>query len=136
MTPAALAATHRAAFTQTRPWSEAEFADLLAQRGVILLGDAKSFILGRVIGDEAEVLTLATHPDSRRQGLARSTLSKFMIQMRSLGVASIFLEVADTNAPAKSLYMKAGFKNVGNRPRYYVATDGSKIGADVLRLTF
>lgn len=136
MTPAALAATHTAAFTQTRPWSETEFADLLPQHGVILLGDAKSFILGRVIGDEAEVLTLATHPDFQRQGLARSTLSDFTTQTRSLGVASIFLEVADTNTPAKSLYMNAGFENVGHRPRYYVAADGTKTGADVMRLTF
>ena len=136
MTPASLAATHGAAFTQARPWSEAEFAGLLTQRGVILLGDAKSFILGRVIGDEAEVITLATHPEFQRQGLAQSTLSDFTSQMRSLSVASIFLEVSETNTPAKSLYMNAGFKNVGYRPRYYVGTGGTKTGADVMRLTF
>ncbi|MEN8896614.1 MAG: GNAT family N-acetyltransferase [Yoonia sp.] len=136
MTPADLAATHLAAFTDTRPWSESEFTDLLSQRDMILLGDPKSFILGRVIGNEAEVLTLATHPDFQRQGLGRSTLTEFLIEIRGLGVASIFLEVADTNTAAKSLYQNEGFEHVGHRPRYYVTTSGTKIGADVLRFTF
>lgn len=134
MTPAALARTHAAAFTQTRPWSEPEFADLLGSRGVILLGDAKSFLLGRVIGDEAEVLTLATHPENLRQGLASARLDSFTTQARAMGVVTIFLEVAQDNISAKALYYNAGFIIVGHRPQYYSTADGRKIGADVLRL--
>jgi ribosomal-protein-alanine N-acetyltransferase len=136
MTPADLAATHAAAFVTTRPWSKTEFSDLLAGQGVILLGDAKSFLLARVIGDEAEVLTLATHPDYQRQGLAQAVLHSFQTQTRCLGVATVFLEVADNNHAAKALYLKEGFTLAGHRPRYYDLSDGSKVGADVLRLTF
>jgi len=134
MTPAILAATHAAAFTQTRPWTEDEFADLLAQRSVILLGDAKSFILGRLIGDEAEVLTLATHPDHQRCGLAQTCLAQFITHLRKNGATTVFLEVAEDNIPAKSLYINSNFENCGHRPRYYTTTQGCKIGADILRL--
>lgn len=136
MTAIALAQTHAAAFTQSRPWSAAEFTDLLDQRGVILCGDAKSFVLGRIIGDEAEVLTLATHPDHQRQGLAKAQLSAFLIKSRSLGALSVFLEVNETNAPAKQLYFGENFKAVGHRKNYYTTADGTQVGADVLRLSF
>ena len=134
MTPEVLALTHAAAFTQTRPWSESEFTDLLKQRGMILCGDAKSFILGRIIGDEAEVLTVATHPNHQRQGYARAQLVQFISQARTQNVESVFLEVSENNGAAKSLYYKHGFHKVGHRPQYYDTADGGKIGADILRL--
>ena len=77
MTPDALARLHATAFEQDRPWSPEEFASLLTQPGTLLLGDERAFILGRVILDEAEVLTLATHPDHRRRGLATTLLARF-----------------------------------------------------------
>ena len=134
MTPAALAQTHAAAFTQTRPWSESEFTDLLKQRGMILCGDAKSFILGRIIGDEAEVLTVATHPNHQRQGYARAQLVQFISQALTQNVESVFLEVSESNGAAKSLYYNQGFHKVGHRSQYYDTADGGKIGADILRL--
>ncbi len=134
MTPEALAQTHAAAFTDQRPWSADEFASLLPQTGVILCGDAKSFILGRVIVDEAEVLTLATHPDHQRKGLAQAALAQFLTLARSQGAVRVFLEVAELNIPAKALYLKNNFEIIGNRPRYYVTKDGGKIGADIMQI--
>ncbi len=134
-TAATLATTHALAFTQSRPWSADEFENLLSQPGVILLGDAKSFILARIIGDEAEVLTIATHPDFQRLGLAKAAIGAFIDQVKAAGVVSIFLEVAQTNDPAKSLYFKAGFTVVGHRPKYYARPDGTAEGADVMRLS-
>lgn len=136
MTPETLATVHQAAFTITRPWSAAEFAGLLEQRGVILCGDAKSYLLGRIIGDEAEVLTLATNPAFQRQGRAQTVLATFLDQVKADAGAHVFLEVADTNTAAISLYNKARFAKIGHRPRYYTTLTGDKIGADVLRLTF
>ena len=133
MTAAALAQTHAAAFADTRPWSEDEFANLLDQTGVILCGDAKSFVLGRVIGDEAEVLTLATHPDLTRQGRAQTQLDAFLSAAHLRGALWVFLEVAEDNIAAKSLYFKNKFQTSGHRPAYYQRGDGAKVGADVLR---
>lgn len=134
MTPEDLARTHAAAFTDQRPWSADEFASLLSQTGVILCGDAKSFVLGRVIVDEAEVLTVATDPDQQRKGLARAALAQFLVQAQSLGAVRVFLEVAETNYAAKSLYYNVNFEKIANRPRYYASKDGGKIGADILQI--
>lgn len=132
MTPEALAQTHAAAFTDQRPWSADEFASFLTQTGVILCGDAKSFVLGRLIADEAEVLTLATHPDFQRQGLAKAHLLAFVQAVKRQGGMRIFLEVADNNGPAKSLYSSLNFQGVGHRSNYYTRQDGTKISAEVM----
>ena len=130
---AALAATHARAFAGTRGWSEAEFASLLASPGVHLIGDAKSFVLGRVTLDEAEILTLATDPGWQRQGLARKVLQQFSTIAKRHGAATLFLEVAADNAPALALYRSAGFMEVGYRPQYYATQTGTRMGALVLR---
>jgi ribosomal-protein-alanine N-acetyltransferase len=133
MTPAVLAQIHAQAFTQSRPWSETEFADLLDSKGVILLGDVRSFLLGRLIADEAEVLTLATDPTFRRKGHAQSVLGSFLDTMRKQKATSVFLEVAADNTAANSLYKKAIFEIVGTRRNYYSRPDGAKIAAHVMR---
>ena len=121
----ALAATHAAAFLTERPWSAAEFASLLVQPATVLAGDARSFLLGRVILDEAEVLTLATHPAHRRQGLARAALAAFLAQASGRGATRAFLDVAEDNAPARALYAAAGFAETGRRAGYYAARGGA-----------
>ncbi|RUS58680.1 GNAT family N-acetyltransferase [Pseudorhodobacter sp. E13] len=132
MTPAALAALHAAAFTTPRPWTEAEFASLLAGSGVFLLGDARGFVLGRAVAGEAEVLTLATAPDHRRQGIARHLMDGFATQARSRGADSAFLEVAEDNAPATALYLSLGYNLAGRRKAYFETPEGRRVDALVL----
>jgi ribosomal-protein-alanine N-acetyltransferase len=35
--------------------------------------------------------------------------------------SSVFLEVRESNAPARALYENAGFKQTGRRPSYYTS---------------
>ncbi len=132
MTPDELAKIHAAAFPDPQAWSKAAFASLLSQTGVILCGDVRSFGLLRVTLDEAEVLTLATHPGYRRLGLARAVLKAGEASAASTGANSVFLEVAEDNSAAHQLYAHAGYKQVGSRPRYYQRKDASPIAALVL----
>ncbi|WP_341211243.1 GNAT family N-acetyltransferase [uncultured Limimaricola sp.] len=115
----ALAMTYAAAFPGERHWSATEFSDLLAAPGTILSGDALSFVLGRVTLDEAEILTLATYPDHRRQGRARAALEAFHDAARAAGADTAFLEVAEDNAAACALYAAAGYVQAGRRRGYY-----------------
>ena len=133
MTPTDLAETHRAAFAVDRPWSAVEFADLLSQRGAILCGTAASFVLGRVTFDEAEILTIATHPAERRKGLAHAALTAFCNAAAGAGAVTAFLEVAADNAPARALYAGHCFVQVGQRRGYYRRADGPPVDAIVLR---
>lgn len=133
MTPGILAAIHADANQSERPWTTAEFAALIAQSGVILVGDARSFVLGRVTLDEAEILTVATLRAHQRQGLARGALKAFHDSARAQGAVASFLEVAETNAPARGLYAALGYAQVGRRPGYYDHGPGPRIAALVLR---
>ncbi|WP_212525021.1 GNAT family N-acetyltransferase [Actibacterium sp. MT2.3-13A] len=133
MTPEALAALHAGAFTTPRPWRAGEFETLLASPGVFVLGDAAGFVLGRVIADEAELLTIAVAPEARRQGKGRALVARFETEARARGAEDAFLEVAADNAPARALYHAAGYALAGRRKGYYHAPDGARIDALVLR---
>jgi ribosomal-protein-alanine N-acetyltransferase len=126
MTPQALAALHARAFPgPPRPWSAAEFAQMLAEPGVVLFTRAATaFLLARRAGPEAEILTLCTDPAARRQGAARALLAELETWARGAGVEELFLEVAETNAAARALYAQAGFTMRGHRKDYY--TDGGR----------
>jgi [ribosomal protein S18]-alanine N-acetyltransferase len=132
MTPQDMAATHAAAFTQSRPWSADEFADLLRSPRCFAVGHAQCFALGRVVADQAELLTLATHPDHQRAGLARSTLAQWRAVAYERGAVSAFLEVAVDNTPARAFYSADGFVENGLRKAYYSRRDGSAADAALM----
>lgn len=129
MTPAELAALHAASFETPRPWSEAEFGELLDTPGCFLVTAPGGFALGRVVEDEAELLTLAVAPETRRLGIGRRLLSAFEDTARARGAASAFLEVSASNDPAIALYLSQGYSGTGRRRSYYRAPDGTRIDA-------
>jgi [ribosomal protein S18]-alanine N-acetyltransferase len=69
--------------------------------------------------DEAEILTLAVSENHRRQGAGSKLLAAAFDLCRKTDTSRIYLEVAEGNAPALSLYAKFGFEAVGRRPGYY-----------------
>ncbi len=77
----------------------------------------------RLAADEAEILTLATMPQARRQGVGRALLDAALDWARAGGATRVFLEVSDANIPAQALYAAAGFTPCGRRSQYY--PDGS-----------
>lgn len=131
----ALAGVHALAFDD--PWSAADLAALLASPGVFALaardeGDLAGFVLCRVAADEAEILTIATAPARRRQGVGRALLEAAAGTASAGGAETVFLEVAEDNAAALGLYRAAGFAPVGRRKGYYSRGAGA-IDALVLR---
>ncbi|MCU0815994.1 MAG: ribosomal protein S18-alanine N-acetyltransferase [Cypionkella sp.] len=127
-----LARLHAASFTTPRPWSAAEIAALLDSPHVFLLAEEEAFLMGRVIADEAELLTLAVDPPARRRGLGRALLAQFLDEARKRGATRAFLEVAADNGPACALYQAAGFAQDGRRRDYYHRPDGGTVDALLL----
>ena len=133
---ASLAALHAASFN--RGWSEHEFEQLLTDRNVIA-DSAKSghanvgFILSRRAADEAEILSVAVARAWRGRGFARRLLDLHLRRLAGLGLRAVFLEVDADNTPARRLYARAGFCEVGRRPGYYVQQGRAATGALVLR---
>lgn len=132
MTARELAALHARASGPERSWGAAEFAALLAAPGTVLEADGASFLLGRVVLDEAEILMIATDPDHRRQGRARARLAGFERLARGRGALRVILDVASDNAPARALYASFGYQQVGARPGYYPRKGGVAATALVL----
>lgn len=133
---AGFAALHAASFA--RGWSEQEFERLLADRAVVAdraaLGRGTvGFIVSRIAADEAEILSIAVARACRGRGLGRDLLMRNLQRLAGLGVRSVFLEVDAGNAPARALYARAGFREVGRREGYYPSKDGAPAAALVLR---
>ena len=136
MTPKEMASLHEKAFSGiSRGWSEVEFEGLISSAYVVVCGDSRAFCLGRVVADEAEVLTIVSDPDQRRQGLARIVLSIFDTQARGRGASRIFLEVAADNTAAIPLYISDGYGQVARREGYYKRENGIVVDALILEKT-
>ena len=88
-----------------------------------------AFIIWKDLQSEAEIISLATSPKVRRQGLMNRLLQQ---TIAANGQISIWwLEVHAQNIEALNLYKKMGFEMVRERQRYY--SDGSS--ALILRKT-
>ena len=72
-----------------------------------------------MIVDEAHIATLATHPDFRRQGIAKRLLVAALKNAYAEGARTALLEVRAGNDAAQTMYRKFGFEVVGRRERYY-----------------
>ena len=137
---AAFAALHAAAFR--RGWSEDEFERLLLDRNVIahravigtLAGRTLAgFILSRLAAGEAEILSVAVASTRRGRGLSRKLLDLHLRRLAGLGATAVFLEVDEDNVPARRLYARARFRDVGRRPAYYARAAAAPANALVLR---
>lgn len=69
--------------------------------------------------DEGQITNVAVHPDYRRKGIAHSLVINLVQVCKRKGLASITLEVRESNINAISLYRKLGFLDVGLRKNYY-----------------
>ncbi len=122
-----MAALHAAAFAgQGRSWSAEEFAALLHSEHVFHTGNVQCFALGRVVADEADLLTIATDPGQRRAGLGRKTLCKFEVGVKKRGAMRVFLDVSEENRAAYALYLNTGYTEIARRKAYYQTPAGRR----------
>ena len=112
---------HRACFPN-KPWSASDFADL-KKSGCDIIASQNGFIVWRVVADEAEIITIGVHPDARRGGIASAMLTLIENDAKQRGAQKIFLEVAENNHPARAMYERNGFVQIGVRPKYYDGID-------------
>ena len=68
---------------------------------------------------EAELLRIAVDATRRGQGLAQALLAASDAQLDALTVQELHLEVRVSNAAARALYAKAGWRESGLRKGYY-----------------
>jgi len=119
VTPDQMARAYRMAFHGARAWTADEIGAMHDAPGAIVATHGPAFAIGRIVLDEAEVLTIACPPSDQGQGHGRAVLAALEGKARDLGAALIFLEVAEDNHTARALYLRAQYRQVGQRARYY-----------------
>jgi len=107
------------------PWSTQDFRDCVTSDAhflVVAAGGTRE-IAGYVVAldaaDEGEILNLAVAPGGRRHGLGRALVQSILEALTARGVRQVYLEVRESNAPARALYAAHGFKEAGRRKQYY-----------------
>jgi ribosomal-protein-alanine N-acetyltransferase len=83
------------------------------------------YIIAQIVGDEAEILSLAVAPLAQRHGVGAALLGHLIEQRDAQNIAAIWLDVAADNVAAMRLYEKAGFIVSGHRPHYYRRPGGA-----------
>ena len=111
------------------PWTHANFSDSLSagyQAQLLTAGDACGLaapLLGYFIAmqgvGEVHLLNITVAPSHQRLGWARIMLDALAIWARGQGAQWLWLEVRVSNARAKAVYRRYGFREVGLRRDYY-----------------
>ncbi len=132
---AALAELHRLSFE--RSWSAESLHGLLRGPGAFALGadwegTAAGFILCRSAAAEAEIITLAVRPETRRHGVGAALVAEALRHACREGVKTMHLEVAADNAAALALYRHCGFAETGRRAGYYAPQPGGSARIDAV----
>lgn len=89
---------------------------LVAEEGTTLIGYAGMMFTG---GSQADVVTLAVHPDRWGKGTGTALLTALVDEATKRGYQEVLLEVRKDNPRAQQLYLRHGFAEVGIRRGYY-----------------
>lgn len=106
------------------PWTADMLASQLVGEGYVFLiaecGDAAAGYMGlQIVLDEGYISNVAAAPGFRRLGVASALIAETVRRAQGLGLAFLTLEVRESNFPARRLYAKHGFTDVGKRRSYY-----------------
>jgi ribosomal-protein-alanine N-acetyltransferase len=110
--------------SEAAQWPPESYANLANSPGGVLLVceiDAQviGFVASRQAADQAEILNIAVHRDFRRKGVASALLLAALDTFSRSAVSAVFLELRESNLPARTLYQCHGFVTSGRRKSYY-----------------
>ena len=121
------------------PWTRGNFVDSLASGYAAQVLYAES---GEMLGyyvamagvDEMHLLNLTVAPAGQHRGHARFMLDDLVAVCVRRGAHQLWLEVRESNARARAVYLRRGFVHVGVRRGYYPAAQGRREDAVVMSL--
>ena len=82
-------------------------------------GEIAGYFCGTILFEDAEVQNVATAPKFRQKGIGQALMEFFENTAKEKGAENCFLEVRVGNSPARSLYEKRGYEQIGIRKKYY-----------------
>lgn len=121
------------------PWTRGNFIDSL-RAGYLAqaLWTSPPQLVGYFIAlpgvDELHLLNLSVAPAAQSQGHARYMLDELRLIAAARRAQQLWLEVRISNARARMLYERYGFRNIGLRRGYYPAQGRQREDAVVMSL--
>lgn len=77
------------------------------------------FLIARQAAAEWELENIVVADEFRGKGVGTQLLQEFFTQAKKMNSDSVFLEVRESNTPARRLYERLGFHETGRRRAYY-----------------
>ena len=106
------------------PWSEKSIASELENALSLWLvavegDDVIGYVGSQTVLGWSDMMNVAVHPDHRRKGVGESLVIALEEALKAQESTCLTLEVRGSNDPARTLYEKLGFAEVGRRKNYY-----------------
>lgn len=112
------------AMSFSMPWSLHAFTETIEKPNYrFLVADEEGEILGYCgfvyVLDEAEIPNVCVSAEARRRGIGRALMEELIALAKSLQIATLHLEVRQSNVAAQKLYRMVGFEEIGKRKNFY-----------------
>ena len=103
-------------------WTSEQYNKLVGS-GVVLVaeeaGKLCGFVCAKAVAGEWEIENVVVAAEFLRRGIANELVRALIQRAESEAASAILLEVRESNLPARGLYEKHGFREVGRRRAYY-----------------
>jgi ribosomal-protein-alanine acetyltransferase len=86
-------------------------------------GTPVGFLVATHVEREWELENIVVGPELRGRDIGTQLIDALLARVRAENGSAIFLEVRESNAAARKLYEKAGFRETGRRKLYYSHPD-------------
>jgi ribosomal-protein-alanine N-acetyltransferase len=110
------------------PWTRGNFADSLRSGYQAQLLCAGETVIGYFVAmqgvDEVHLLNITVDPEYQGEGWGRVMLDALALWARAQKAQWLWLEVRTGNARAQQVYLRYGYRKVGERKHYYPAEHG------------
>ena len=103
-------------------WTSQQYQKLVGS-GVVLVaeeaGTVCGFVCAQAVAGEWEIENVVVAAEFLRRGIADQLVRVLIQRAQSEAASALLLEVRESNLPARGLYEKHGFRQVGRRRAYY-----------------
>lgn len=114
------------------PWSEAVFeSEYYNETACYILAFLNGSLAGyggfHLLLEEVEIERIAVSKEYRKMGIGTQILQEILVRATNSNAERVFLEVRESNLPARRLYLKQGFREISMRKNYYSNNENAVI---------
>jgi [ribosomal protein S18]-alanine N-acetyltransferase len=104
-------------------WKGSEWDTIFRTKRVLIVAEncnqVVGFVIAHDVAGEWELENVAVIEEFRQFGIGGLMMESLVNEAQQNHARSIFLEVRESNNPAKRLYERCGFQQYGRRKKYY-----------------